>query len=399
MNKNRNIVFFISSQVISDIGNWIDRIAVLTLVYNINKSPVDMSFLSVMMLLPSIVFGAFVGKIVDIHSKKRILILGDFIRAILVFIIPFFKEYVFSIILAISSVSIFYDTARSSMLPELVEKKELKQINSLSSSFSSLMMVIGPSLAGAIISRFKIEYCFYIDSLTFLISMIMVYMIKSSKCEIQEITKLHQTDKISFVKGLEYIKSNNIIYNVLVINTIVGLAAGMLNGLLIMYVYEFLKTGSQGYGTILTFKGLSMILTSLVLYKYLKNVPVDVTFKAGLIGLGFSITIFPLNTLFTLAVIIQFLNGIFNALFAISRTTIMQQNCDKQYLGRTFSLNTILTNISSIISLAFGGFAAKIFGVRTVLVGGGLLILISGLVSINKIYSRPIGMTSESSEK
>jgi len=387
---NRDVSFLISSQVVSDIGNWIDRIAVLTLVYDINKSPISMSFLSIMMLLPSIIFGAFAGKIVDSYDKKKILVLGDFIRAILVFLIPFFKEYVFFIIFAVSSVSIFYDTARSSILPELVEKEELKQVNSLSSSFSSLMMVIGPSLAGVIISKLEIEYCFYVDSLTFLISMVLVYMIRLYKYESQKAVRLYQIDRISFIEGLEYIKSNKIIYNLLLINTIVGLAAGMLNGLLIMYVYEFLNTNSQGYGTILTFKGLAMILTSLVLYKYLKNVSIDAVFKTGLIGLGISTTIFPLNKFFILAIVIQFFNGIFNSLFFISRTTIMQHSCDKQYLGRVFSMNTMLMNISSIISLVFGGFAAKIFGVRVVLILGGLLILISGVISLNKICSKSV---------
>ncbi|SFE52815.1 Transmembrane secretion effector [Thermoanaerobacter thermohydrosulfuricus] len=69
---NKDVSFLISSQVVSDIGNWIDRIAVLTLVYDINKSPISMSFLSIMMLLPSIIFGAFAGKIVDSYDKKKI---------------------------------------------------------------------------------------------------------------------------------------------------------------------------------------------------------------------------------------------------------------------------------------------------------------------------------------
>ncbi|AGB18763.1 MFS transporter [Thermoanaerobacterium thermosaccharolyticum] len=383
---SRNIFLFISSQVISDIGDWIDRIAVLTLVYNINNSSVDMSFLSIMMLMPSLIFGVFAGKIVDIYNKKRILILGDFLRAILVFLIPFFKEYVFIIIFIVSTISIFYDTAKSSILPELVKKDRLRQVNSLSSSYSSLMMVLGPSISGFIISEFDIKYCFYIDSLTFLLSMIMIFLIKLYKYGSKKDVELYQTDKISFIEGLKYIKGNRIIFNTLAINTIVGLAAGMLNGLLIMYVYKFLKTDSQGYGAILTFKGLAMILTSLVLYKYLKNVPVDVIFKLGLIGLGISTTVFPLNTFFGLAILIQFFNGIFNALYSISRTTIIQENCDNQYLGRTFSMNTMLTNITSIISLAFGGVAAEFFGVRAVLIIGGLIVLISGFIARNKIY-------------
>lgn len=383
---SRNIFLFISSQVISDIGDWIDRIAVLTLVYNINNSSIDMSFLSIMMLLPSLIFGVFAGKIVDIYNKKKILILGDFFRAILVFLIPVFKEYIFIIIFIVSSISIFYDTAKSSILPEIVKKDRLRQVNSLSSSYSSLMMVLGPSISGFIISKFDIKYCFYIDSLTFLLSMVMIFLIKLYKDESQNDVELDRTEKISFIEGLKYIKDNCIIFNTLSINMIVGLAVGMLNGLLIMYVYKFLKTDSQGYGAILTFKGLAMILTSLVLYKYLKNVSVDVIFKLGLIGLGISTTVFPLNTFFVLAILIQFFNGIFNALYSISRTTIIQENCDNQYLGRTFSMNTMLINITSIISLAFGGIAAKFLGVRAVLLIGGFIVLISGFVARNKIH-------------
>ncbi|MDE4542396.1 MFS transporter [Thermoanaerobacterium sp. R66] len=383
---SRNIFLFISSQVISDIGDWIDRIAVLTLVYNINNSSIDMSFLSIMMLLPSLIFGVFAGKIVDIYNKKKILILGDFFRAILVFLIPFFKEYVFIIIFIVSSISIFYDTAKSSILPEIVKKDRLRQVNSLSSSYSSLMMVLGPSISGFIISKFDIKYCFYIDSLTFLLSMVMIFLIELYKDESPNDVELDRTEKISFIEGLKYIKDNCIIFNTLSINMMVGLAAGMLNGLLIMYVYKFLKTDSQGYGAILTFKGLAMILTSLVLYKYLKNVSVDVIFKLGLIGLGISTTVFPLNTFFVLAILIQFFNGIFNALYSISRTTIIQENCDNQYLGRTFSMNTMLINITSIISLAFGGIAAKFLGVRAVLLIGGFIVLISGFVARNKIH-------------
>ncbi|ORX24416.1 MFS transporter [Thermoanaerobacterium sp. PSU-2] len=383
---SRNIFLFISLQVISDIGDWIDRIAVLTLVYNINNSSIDMSFLSIMMLLPSLIFGVFAGKIVDIYNKNKILILGDFFRAILVFLIPFFKEYVFIIIFIVSSISIFYDTAKSSILPEIVKKDRLRQVNSLSSSYSSLMMVLGPSISGFIISKFDIKYCFYIDSLTFLLSMVMIFLIELYKDESQNDVELDRTEKISFIEGLKYIKDNCIIFNTLSINMIVGLAAGMLNGLLIMYVYKFLKTDSQGYGAILTFKGLAMILTSLVLYKYLKNVSVDVIFKLGLIGLGISTTVFPLNTFFVLAILIQFFNGIFNALYSISRTTIIQENCDNQYLGRTFSMNTMLINITSIISLAFGGIAAKFLGVRAVLLIGGFIVLISGFVARNKIH-------------
>ncbi len=89
MKSNRNAIKLLCSQFISDVGNWIDRVALLTLVYSISKSSLQMSILSILMLLPAVIFGFPFGKIIDISNKKTILVFGDISRALLVMLVPY----------------------------------------------------------------------------------------------------------------------------------------------------------------------------------------------------------------------------------------------------------------------------------------------------------------------
>ncbi|WP_039764284.1 MFS transporter [Caldicellulosiruptor sp. F32] len=390
MKINKNISLLIASQVISDIGNWIDRVAVLTLIYEMSKSSIKMSILSIVMLLPSLLFGTVAGKLVDSYNKKSILLLGDFIRAVLVFLVSLLPNYVIGLVFIIASVTVFYETAQSSIVVELAKKEKLRQINSLSNSLNSIMMIIGPSIGGLLSSQLNLKYCFYIDSLTFLASMILVLMIEYKKFPISKLL-FNDYSKPKFTDGIKYIKTNYLIRTTLMVNGLIGLSSGTLNGLMMMYVFEYLKTNSQGYGFILTSKGIAMVLSSLFAYKYLAHIKIELIFIMSLFGLGITTTVFSLNNLFFLALVIHFLNGIFNSFYTISRTTIIQQNCDVQHLGRIFALNTMFVNTSSIISLFVGGIITKVLSIRTTFIICSIFIIalsfFTGITFLKGLFS------------
>lgn len=87
MKNNRKAINLLCSQFISEIGNWIDRVALLTLVYSVSKSNLQMSILSILILLPAVIFGIPFGKIIDLSNKKTILVFGDISRALLVILV------------------------------------------------------------------------------------------------------------------------------------------------------------------------------------------------------------------------------------------------------------------------------------------------------------------------
>lgn len=387
MKNNRNAVNLLCSQFISEIGNWIDRVALLTLVYSVSKSNLQMSILSILMLLPAVIFGIPFGKIIDLSNKKTILVFGDISRALLVILVPYFTNYVLLIVFIISSITAIYENTRNSIIPELITKEEIRKINSLSSSLNSIMMVVGPSTGGLLTSYLNLKYCFFIDSFTFLISAIFICQISYHKHKNTE----NQSKNIRYLEFLKYLKSNFIIKSLIILNGLIGLFAGILNGLLIVFVINYLHTDSKGYGFVLTSKGIAMVITSLSVYKYIKTIKNEILLLTGVIGIGISTILFSLNNIFVFAVIIYFVNGICNSFYAIARTTIIQENCNKKLLGRIFSFNSIVVNISSIISLLIGGIISNTISVKIIFIICGINITLIGMVNfinLSKYYHK-----------
>ena len=379
MNKYNflNAARLVSARMISDVGNWVSRIAVLTLALEINGAASSVSFVSIASLIPYILFSPLAGKVVDRYNQKWILICGDFLRSVLVIFIPVFKTNMLVILFLISLVSTFTDVCNDSIVPFIVENRQLKHVNSINSTFSSLIMVLGPSLSGILTALFPVQICFYLDSASYLVSGLLLLGIHYEHHP-HNLSESSVAKKETFLETLRYIKSSPKLFSIIITIAAIGLAAGMLNSLLIVYVYRYMNQTSAGYGLLLSSKGAAMLVTSILLYKIVENVSCEKIFNISLLGLGFSLLVFPLNSSFAIGLVIQAVNGICNAGYAVSRVSLIQLSSDPNQLGKVFSVNSLLSNAFSITSLGIFGVLADYIGVRTVLlIGGGIVVLAS----------------------
>ena len=64
------------------------KLALLWFVYSITGSPLKTTIVGILQTVPPILFGPFIGVLVDRFSKKSILIVTDLIRALLIGVIP-----------------------------------------------------------------------------------------------------------------------------------------------------------------------------------------------------------------------------------------------------------------------------------------------------------------------
>lgn len=369
----------IIAKAIADIGDWAERIAIFSLMYNISGTPVSMSLISVANILPRILFSSFAGQFVDEHNKKKIIIIGDYIRAVLVLSAIFFKEWVFIILFFISIADTFTDIAHSAIVPFVCQEVEVNHINAVKETVASFIMVLGPTISGLMVSFLGIEFCFILDSLAFAISPFLLFKvnyrplengkpkIKSSKSEIR--------------KTLAYIKSVPILYAVNSSICAMCISAGALNSLFMIFVFEQLKQDSVGYGILVSSKGVAMAVGAIIFYKLMENISCERVFSLSILGLGLVLTVFPLNRNFILAIIIQVVNGIFNVGYSIAKSSIMQLKTDKQMLGKVLSLISLSSNVILIVFTGFWGIAANYIGVTNILFVCGLIVLCSGLYS------------------
>ena len=174
-----------SGQSISEFGSQISALAIpLLAAVNLHASAFQFALLEVLGFLPFILFALPAGVWVDRLRRRRILIVGDSARAVLLALIPvLWATHTLQIwqLLALQFVigicTVFFDVAYQSYLPALIEREHLLDGNSKLQLTVSISQVAGPSASGALIAAMTAPYAIAADAVSFVVSsMFMIAM-------------------------------------------------------------------------------------------------------------------------------------------------------------------------------------------------------------------------------
>ena len=145
------------AHVTSGAGTAITTVALpLTAVLVLGASPSEMGLLAAAGSLPNLLFGFVAGVWVDRVRRRPILVWADIGRALLLVSIPaaaWMGQLTFSqiwiVTFAARSLTVFFQIAAISLLPALVEKRELVAANSRLSTSDAVLAIAGPAVAAA----------------------------------------------------------------------------------------------------------------------------------------------------------------------------------------------------------------------------------------------------------
>ncbi len=172
-NSNFRALWF--GQIASLLGDWFNFIASVALLAHLSQSGLAVGTLFVVRMLAPFLVSPAAGVIADIYDRKRILLLTDLSRAILVLGFLFIREpadiwLLYVLTTAQLAISGFFYPARISLLPRVVVANDIGTANALSSATWSVMLALGAALGGLVSGSLGIYPAFIVDSLTFLIS-------------------------------------------------------------------------------------------------------------------------------------------------------------------------------------------------------------------------------------
>ena len=174
--KYRNYRLFFGGQGISLIGSWMQRVAMSWLVYRLTGSAMLLGVVGFCSQIPTFVLSPFAGVLADRLDRYRILVVTQTLAMLQAFLITYLvmsgKVQVWHII-AISTflglVNAFDIPARQSFVIDMVTRKEdLGNAIALNSSMFNGARLIGPSLAGVLISLPGEGVCFLLDGISYL---------------------------------------------------------------------------------------------------------------------------------------------------------------------------------------------------------------------------------------
>lgn len=377
-----------SGQVISNLGDSMTSLALLLLVNHLTGSTAALATMAIMLALPNLTFGLFAGVFVDRFDRKRIMILSDILRGLLVlgFVLVDSADKIWLLYLLAfiqASIGTFFTPARSALLPNIVPAHGLLAANSISQTSRIIFSVIGTGLAGFLIGTFELYWpVFAIDALTFFLSMVLIAQVRFSGAPAGEKSPINLSGVFRELRdGLRITFSNRILMGAIIAFAVTMLGLGAVNILLVPLLVDDLQVPETWFAAIELSQTAGMVLAGALVAALASRIKATNILSLGLILLGATVAAMALPTNVYHAMIILFFAGLFITPIQASGSTIIQTAVPDNVRGRTGAANNALITTAQLVSMALAGVLADAFGARNVFIIGGVFVALAGLVA------------------
>jgi MFS transporter, DHA3 family, macrolide efflux protein len=376
-------------QTVSVVGDKVNQIAMGVMVYKLTGSLLQMGVMLGITVLPAALFSVFAGAFVDRWHRGRTMLAADIIRAGLVVLVPLLVRYgvVYAYLVAflVSTVSLFFEPAKLSLIPELVEADSLMAANSLDNASSAGSELFGLALGGIIVARLGYGGAFGFDAATYLVSACFVAMVaRHAGRPIAREAAAGAAGLLSEVReGLAYIWRAPVLRDLVGIYAfaVVGGSASItLSYLLALRTFEHAgPTEAVRLALIDTAITVGLLIGAFLVGRTGSD-GAGVKFLSGLVAFGvlFSTLAFIPAMLPAMAVLAVI--GIANMWFQVPMSTLLQQHTRESLRGRVFAARTTIVRVFTVIGLVGAGAAAERLGVPVVIGAVGVIVAAAGLL-------------------
>ncbi len=330
-------------QVVSELGDWLNSIAIYALILKLSDSGMAMAGAMMAKLLPIVLVSPIAGVIVDRVSRKRVMIISDLLRCGVVLGFLLVEDQgtlwlVYTLVIVEISLSGFFEPARSAIIPSLVPKKDLVTANALSGSTWSVMLAFGAALGGVVVHLFGIRAAFILDACTFLVSAWFISRITNQpKLEKKALPK--QTGYQEFVESMRYIWSEPMILVLSLLKAGLAVAGGIMTLIPLMASKVLSGSLSLGIGILYSARGLGAalgpILVKRIFGESARVLQLAIAGAFFLKALSY-LFIAHSNNLWTLSLGVA-LATLFGSIIWVFSSALIHLSVPNGYLGRVFS--------------------------------------------------------------
>ena len=178
-------------QIVSLLGDWFNTIASVALIAALTSSGPAVGGLFVVRMLAPFLTSPLAGVLADRYSRRNILIVSDLVRGFIVLGMLLVRSsdmvWLLYVLTALQlGTSSFFFTARTAILPDIVEKRALGTANAITSATWSVMLAVGAALGGFTAGWLGVHAAFAIDAVTFFVSALLVAQIRIAPGAVRE---------------------------------------------------------------------------------------------------------------------------------------------------------------------------------------------------------------------
>lgn len=362
LRRNRNFRQLWLGQVVSQMGDWFDTIALYTIVLNLTGSGRAVGLVLVARFLPSVIVGPASGVIADRFSRRSIMIMSDVARAVVVlgFLLvrsadQLWLVYVLTVIQLVFST--FFEPARTAAVPSIVAPRDLVAANAISSATWSAMLTLGAAIGGLITGWVGTDAAFVLDSLTYLLSAALIMSVRFPRREPREKKRLTLASALGLtqtLEGMSYVRKRPRVFALLMVKPAWGLGGGIL-ALLAVFGEKIFPVGrstATGIGVLYAARGIGTAIGPFAARRFSGETRAHMQRAIGisfLIG-GIFYIAFGSASNFVFAIIVLAIAHTGGSILWVFSTVLLQQVVEDSFRGRVFAAELALLTLTMAAS-------------------------------------------------
>ena len=387
--------------LINRFGDSIDAIASTWIVYQLTSSAAWSALIFGINNLPTVVVTPLAGPWVEGRNKKKIMVVTDLIRAVVVatvaslFLFNLLQPWMLVIsTITISTAEAFRNPANTAVTPNVLDEELYEFGMSLKDSLSQIVQLIGLGCAAGIIAIVGISGALYIDMATFIISAAIIIFVNTKEVVSEKVVfnaKKYVTD---LAEGFKYVSTEEVIVFFLWYVVFLNAVLVPSNGLQAPMVEEILHSGVEALSVFSITFTIGMLLGSVV-YPFVakKFGNVAIFWGLGIAVSGYYILLVVLEPLYvnqwvtySILSVITIVTGMVISCGSSMVSVFLMKKVKKEYIARTSSIAQSACVAAMPITSFLVSAIVAVVSVKIIFIVCGVLALLITVLMSKKAY-------------
>ncbi|MDX6400770.1 MAG: hypothetical protein QOF27_1376 [Gaiellaceae bacterium] len=380
-------------QTISNLGSSFTQWAVPLLVYQLSHSALNLGIATAATFLPYLLFGLLIGAWMDRVDRKRAMVALDALNALVILSIPLVAQFghltvglIYAVTFIQSTIFIAFSAGEFAAVPSLVSTDDLVTANGRIQATFSAAQVVGPLLAGALLSVIPLTWVMAFDSASFAVSALSLSLVRGSFNAPSEGPKEATKILHDVREGLRYVLSHPVLRNISVMMALINFVGATTFAQLVLFADVRLDASRRQIGLLFAAGSAGVVVTGLLAGKLRKRFSFTALAMTSLMLMGVCEIVFAGMRWYWAALPFWAASGGLGILFNINTGSLRQAIVPNHLLSRVLSIAGVLAWSAIPAGALVGGWVVSATG-NVALVYGMIGVLTIAIAAFFRFFT------------
>ena len=360
--------WLLASSWTTNLGDGVALAAGPLLVASQTSDPALVALATLLQRLPWLLFGLWAGALADRLDRRALVVLVDLVRAGVLAVLSLSiltgtvsVAVVLAALFALGTAEVFADTTSSTLLPMLVDRRDLAVANArLQTGFLTVNQMAGPPVGAALFAAGTASPFVLHAVLVTFGALLVSRLVLPAHGRAAGVRRPVRDDVRD---GLRWVLRSPAVRTLVLTIAIFNVTWGAAWSVLVLYVDERLGLGALGFGLVTTVSAVGGLLGTASYGWITRRVSLGDVMRVGLVVETLTHLALALTTVPAVAMAVFFVFGVHAFVWGTTSVTVRQRAVPTHLQGRVGSVNTLGTYGGIVVGSALGGLLARSYGV------------------------------------